>query len=205
MTSAYRHEVFSGRIHTESGTSQSRRSSTRQKQARRDPMAPLRRSYLTNGPRSPAVGHQAETLDTSVTPARVARWTKALSKETNAAPAGRLFRCRASANSTPFFISDRAGTQRPCPPTARSEVRTASSGIHSPDPLRIQTLRRTHAVSSSTVFAIQIDSEANSLRAAAACRASSPVSKPNQNVSIDRDHGVWSLRGEFLHPFRRWS
>src|ERR1017187_9792647 len=41
----------------------------------------------------------------SGTPARFARWTKALSKETNLAPGGLLLKCIASASSIPDAVS----------------------------------------------------------------------------------------------------
>src|ERR1035438_3152669 len=115
--------------------------------------------------------------DTPETPARLARRTKALSNETNAALAGLLLNCIASARSIPCAMSPSAaasdGSSSTCtflrPSTFVKALRMAPSS-------NPYALRRTQSVSRNTVFAIQIGPAANSVRASADCLGSSPVS-----------------------------
>src|ERR1035438_6208731 len=113
----------------------------------------------------------------SETPARFARWTKALSKEINAAPGGLLLRCIASANSIPDAVSASAAANDDSSSTVTflrpSSLVNAVRIALSSNPYR---LRSTQPVSRRTVFAIHIGPSAKRARAAAACLGSSPVS-----------------------------
>src|ERR1019366_2349543 len=127
----------------------------------------------------PLAGSQPLTgmPEMSGTPARIARWTKALSNETNLAPGGLLLKCIASASSIPEVVSASAAASDDSSSTCTflrpsnfvSAARTAPSsnpyGLRSPQP-----------VSRSTFFAIHIGPAAKTARAAAACLGSSPVS-----------------------------
>src|SRR5438105_9007724 len=110
-------------------------------------------------------------------PARLARLTNDLSKETKTAPGGLLLKCMASANSIPCAIIARAYatdvSSSACTFLRPSRFVKALRIAVSSNPY---SLRRTQPVSSKTVFAIQIGPAANKDRAAASCGASSPVS-----------------------------
>src|ERR1035438_803678 len=140
-----------------------------------------------SNPGANLLGGRSQSLagitEISGAPARFARCTKDLSKETNWPPGGLLPRCIASANSTPCAtIASAAATDdsssaftffRPSSLVNASRIALCSN------PYR---LRSTQPVSSNTVFAIQIGWLANKRRAAAACFGSSPVSSRTRTL-----------------------